>query len=269
MALEQQSFDDNEMDFFSAQDPQSRADAYADFDPDLQPARAERRVFAFIGAGLVVLLLGIYALMPDVLPDEAASGKANVAAKADKADSPTIRAAASAAQKPAAAKSATPGSATPGLATPGLATPGSATPAKRPSRLAQLLEKNASPLAGAAPSPPDAASATPLHTAARAQIADGEFERALTTLDDGVDGFDTHALRGWALYELGRDANARRDLEAALAIRPDHAESLLLLGSVQQTRDDDAAAKTTYRAFLAAHPDAPQAGEVRQILDRI
>lgn len=266
MALEQQSFDDNEMDFFSAQDPQSRADAYSDFDPELRPARAERRIFAYIGTGLVVLLVAIYALMPDVPSDEAASGKTNVAAKAT--STAKTLGATSAAQRPAAAKSATPGSAAPAVAAAKAATPGPATPAKRPSRLAQLLEKNASPLVGAAPSPPDAASATPLHTAARAQIADGEFDRALKTLVDGVDGFDTHALRGWALYELSRDADARRNLEAALAIRPDHAESLLLLGSLQQTRDDDAA-KTTYRAFLAAHPDAPQAGEVRQILDRI
>ena len=256
MAYEQDSmtdpFEDHEQDFFSARDPQSRADAYADFDPELQPARAERRIFAYIGVGIIALLAVIYALMPDVPTENAGPAKPKVAQTTDKA-SPT--------SSPAAAKIAPVSAAK--------AAPASA----RPSRLARLLEKNASPQAGAAPSPPVAASATPLpatrlHASARAQIVDGEFDRALETLTDSAKGFDTHALRGWALYELGRDADARRNLEAALAVRPDHAESLLLLGSLQQTRDDDAA-KETYRAFLAAHPNAPQASEVRQILDRI
>lgn len=254
MAIEPQSFDDHEMDFFSARDPQSRADAYADFDPDLNPARAERRVFAFIGLGLLVLLGVVYALMPDTPADDAAKAKA---AQKGAAAPPASKAMAASAPRSNAPQSAAPASVT----------------STRQSRLARLLQKNASPQAGAAPSPPAAASApplpaTPTHAAARAQITDGEFDRALATLSDAPDGFDTHALRGWAMYELGRDADARRNLEAALAVRPDHAESLLLLGSLQQTRDDDAA-KATYRAFLAAHPNAPQAGEVRQILDRI
>lgn len=225
-----------EEDFFAAQDAQARADRFADFDPATQPVHTERRIFLFIGVGLAVALGVIYWLMPatDAAPDPAA---------------------------PSAAL--TPASTAPASTAPASTAPASTAPA-RTSRLARLLKANAS-AAGAAPSPPVAAPAE--FGTARQQIEAGAFDQALATLG-AADGFEAQALRGWALYELGRDADARRALRAALAIRPDHAESLLLLGSLEQSRDNTAA-RQTYEAFLAAHPNAPQAGEVRQILDRI
>lgn len=221
-----------EEDFFATEDAQSRADLYADFDPDAQPAKAERRIFLFIGVGLLVVLGIVYALMPD----------AESAADAPQS-SPSV-----------AAK------------TPVSQAPASTAPPAHTSRLARLLKKNAS-AAGAASSPPIPAPAVESFQTARTHIEAGEFDQALTSLGSAKT-FEANALRGWALYELGRDADARQALRSALDERPDHLESLLLLGSLEQSRDHSAA-KQTYEAFLAAHPNAPQAQEVRQILDRI
>jgi cytochrome c-type biogenesis protein CcmH/NrfG len=221
-----------EEDFFAAEDAQSRADLYADFDPDAQPARAERRIFLFIGVGLLIVLGLVFWMMP-----------------ATEADSASPKSTASVAAAKAPASKAAP-------------------PPQRGSRLARLLKRNAS-AAGAAPSPPVPAPAAESDglDAVRQHIEAEEFDQALSALGD-ADGFQAQALRGWALYELGRDADARRALRAALALRPNHPESLLLLGSLEQSRDHSAA-KQTYEAFLAAHPNAPQAREVRQILERI
>lgn len=242
-----------EEDFFAAQDAQARADRFAEFDPATQPAHTERRIFLFIGVGLAVALGVIYLLMPgtDAAPDPTTPSSAAALTPASTAPASTAPA------------STAPASTAPASTAPASTAKAPTAPA-RTSRLARLLKANAS-AAGAAPSPPVAAPAE--FGAARQQIEAGAFDQALATLG-AADGFEAQALRGWALYELGRDADARRALRAALAIRPDHAESLLLLGSLEQSRDNTAA-KQTYEAFLAAHPNAPQAGEVRQILDRI
>lgn len=241
------SNEDLEDDFFTAHDAASRADAYAEFDPSLQPVHQERRVFvaiALIGA----LVLGVvYLLLPDAPAEPDPKAKTPVAAAAPKTQAP---------KSAASIRPAPP-------LDPALANP----TARRPSRLQRLLQRNASTVAGAAPSPPVAAPA-PTFAAARAKIEAGAFDEALGLLADSAPGFERASLRGWAFYELGRDADARQALRTALDARPDHAESLLLLGSLEQARDSSAA-KKTYQAFLAAHPKAPQAAEVRQILERI
>lgn len=238
---------DLEDDFFEAPDAQRRADLYAEFDPALQPAHAERRVFGVLAIVGLVLLGAGYAFLSSDTPSPEAAQPAVAA-------TPASAAAASEAPAPAGTPDPTPA-------------PALADPTARPSRLDRLIQRNASAVAGAVPSPPVAAPA-PTFADARAKIEAGDFDAALALLADEAPGFERAALRGWALYELGRDADARAALREALGNRPDHAESLLLLGSLEQDRDSDAARKT-YQAFLTAHPEAPEAAEVRQILERI
>ncbi|MCB9544503.1 MAG: hypothetical protein H6706_01255 [Myxococcales bacterium] len=226
--------------FFSADGDvvAARAAAFAHLDPRQRPERSERRVFAGVLAltTLVVAVLAWMAPTPGAAPTE---------------------------RKSAAAQTAP-------ASPPSQAVESAEVDAPPPSRLAAVLHGDVP----AAPPPAVAAPATaapvddPAVAAARKSLESEDFEGAIAALDRAPAGFDRQALRGFALYELGRDQEALEALKGALTLRPDHAETLLLLGSLQQTQDP-VAAGATYRAFLAAHPEAPEAAEVRTILERI
>ncbi|HSN22270.1 MAG TPA: tetratricopeptide repeat protein [Usitatibacter sp.] len=62
--------------------------------------------------------------------------------------------------------------------------------------------------------------------------------------------------RAQALLHLGRPAEARAELEKALQLRPDHAPSWGLLGSVLAAQGDAAGAERAYRRALQAAPSA-------------
>ncbi len=225
----------------------ARADAFSDLDPVQRPGRAEGRVFglALLGGGILVAVLGWFAPLAG---QEAGTERASEGATSAPAHG-TVR--------PSA-------------------------PVYRPEseRLAALLGVGAAPASGAPtiPAAPASVASATLSSGpvdgiravdlARKRMESADFAGALAALDDVPGSFEARALRGHVLYELGRDQEAQRALEAALAERPDHAPSLLLLGSLQQVADPQAAGQT-YRTFLQAHPDAPQAAEVRQILERI
>lgn len=57
-----------------------------------------------------------------------------------------------------------------------------------------------------------------------------------------------------ALYLIGRPAEARASLEAALTQAPEDAQAHYFLGRLRQERDSDAAAKIHYEATLTADP---------------
>ncbi|MEZ4472257.1 MAG: hypothetical protein R3F60_15970 [bacterium] len=228
--------------FFSADGDvvAARAASFAHLDPRQSPERSERRVFAavLVATSLVVAFLAW--LAPD--PNAAAPTERKSAAAQTAPASPPIRAVESA----------------------------EAVEAPTPSRLAAVNQgaEPAAPGGAAAPASEAAQADDPAIAAARTSMDAEDFEGALAALDRAPAGFDRQALRGFALYELGREQEALESLKGALAVRADHAETLLLLGSLQQVQDP-AAATATYRTFLTAHPDAPEAAEVRTILARL
>ncbi len=119
-----------------------------------------------------------------------------------------------------------------------------------------------------APTSGEAASPAAL-VAARKALAEGRFEDALAGLEGMAAAAPVDALRGRALFELGRDDDALRVLERAHAADAAHADTLLLLGTVRQAKADRAGARAAYEAFLAAHPLSPHAGDVQGILARM
>ena len=105
--------------------------------------------------------------------------------------------------------------------------------------------------------------------AARVALKAGRFAEALHVLEGLPASAGVDAMRGRALFELGRDADARAMLERAHDAAPTHAETLLLLGTVRQAAADRDGARAAYRAFLAANPQSPHARDVRRIIDSI
>ena len=72
-------------------------------------------------------------------------------------------------------------------------------------------------------------------------------------------------LLAFTLLRTGDRPEAAKLLEDLVADHPDHAEALLLLGTVQR-QDGDPDGVRTLRRFLAVAPDHPAAPEVKGLL---
>lgn len=72
-----------------------------------------------------------------------------------------------------------------------------------------------------------------------------------------------------AAYEGHRDGRARRTLDAALALDPDHPDSNLLLGFMEQEAGRAPAAGARYERYLALAPDGAWADDVRAVLAQL
>lgn len=223
-----------EMSFFTGtgDDAAHRAADFSNLDPYNRPERAERKVLAGVIVAASLVVGGLALMMPNTLPVNAA-----VAQTAPQKTTP--------APISMAALVATP---------------------KAPASITVAKAAPVSAAADVVKSPPLATSA-PAISAARAALEAEEFEKALSLLKDAESGSEVYALRGWALYELGKDSQAMQALKRALLEQPDHPNSLLLLGELQQGRDPQAA-KKTYRTYLEHYPESPQANEIRTILER-
>lgn len=76
---------------------------------------------------------------------------------------------------------------------------------------------------------------------------------------------DVRYREAFALLRSGDTQRARASLQGALELQDDHPETLLLLGSLEQTADPDEGHRLLTR-FLEAAPDHPQADQVRDWL---
>lgn len=77
---------------------------------------------------------------------------------------------------------------------------------------------------------------------------------------------DTLVLRALAAEGLGRAADAERLYAQALAVKPWDSAARFNLGRLLWGRGERAAAAEHWRAFLAEHPDDPDAAQVRALL---
>ncbi|MBI5596097.1 MAG: tetratricopeptide repeat protein [Elusimicrobia bacterium] len=77
---------------------------------------------------------------------------------------------------------------------------------------------------------------------------------------------DTLVLRALAAEGLGRAANAERLYAQALAVKPWDSVARFNLGRLLWGRGERAAAAEHWRAFLAEHPEDPDAAQVRALL---
>ena len=234
----------------------ARADAFSDLDPARRTGRLEGRVFglAVLGGAMLVAVLGWMAPRAGMAPatEKSSAGATSAPVRSPARPAPPV-------YRPESDRLA----ALLGVGAP--QAPGSAPASVAPASVATSGALDAGRVTEAAPASDAGESAVAL---ARKRMESGDFAGALAALDAASTHFEARALRGHVLYELGRDQEALEALRQALAERPDHAASLLLLGSLQQAADPEAAGQT-YRTFLQAHPNAPQAAEVRQILERI
>lgn len=239
----------------------ARADAFSDLDPARRTGRLEGRVFglAVLGGAMLVAVLGWLAPRAGVAPatEKSSAGATSAPVRSPARPAPPV-------YRPESDRLA----ALLGVGAPQApgSAPASVAPASvAPASVATSGALDAGRVTEAAPAGDAGESAVAL---ARKRMESADFAGALAALDAASTHFEARALRGHVLYELGRDQEALEALRLALAERPDHAASLLLLGSLQQAADPEAAGQT-YRTFLQAHPNAPQAAEVRQILERI
>lgn len=235
-----------------------RADAFSSIDPLKRPGRSEGRVLLFsivLGALLAATAGWLASTEGEALPTQSVSAMAELAsAHAVEPRRPTMRP-----RNTRLAALLQGGEAAEEVRMP------QGVEAERPAEAAPV------PVEPVGAGAPEVVVAEPVVRHPSLVLADQrvqaeDFEGALAALHNAPAGFETDALRGHALYELGRDDEALKALLAAQATRPEHGRTLLLLGSLQR-QSEPAASARAYRAFLAAHPDAPEASEVRQILE--
>lgn len=102
-------------------------------------------------------------------------------------------------------------------------------------------------------------------TAGQAHAAAGNFRAALAADPRNA---RLHLGAGIAAYLERRDADARMELERALALDPGLTEAQAVLGQVQHRMGDVLAAISTLELFVAEAPDDPGSQGARATLDR-
>jgi chemotaxis protein methyltransferase CheR len=118
----------------------------------------------------------------------------------------------------------------------------------------------------AAPRPAAAAStsgsnARELVATAREALAQGRYSDAVGAAGRAAKAdpmlVDPHLIGGEALVNLGRDADAIRELRQAVYLQPDSASALLLLAGALDRQGEPAAAGRAYRSAAATVGDLP------------
>jgi chemotaxis protein methyltransferase CheR len=104
-------------------------------------------------------------------------------------------------------------------------------------------------------------SAQELVAAARRALADGRYSDAVGSAGHAAKAdpmlVDPHLICGEALVNLGRDADAIRELRQAVYLQPDSASALLLLAGALDRQGEPAAAGRAYRSAAATVGDLP------------
>jgi chemotaxis protein methyltransferase CheR len=104
-------------------------------------------------------------------------------------------------------------------------------------------------------------SAQELVATARAALADGHYSDAVGAAGRAAKAnpmlVDAHLIGGEALVNLGRDADAIRELRQAVYLQPDSASALLLLAGALDRQGEPAAAGRAYRSAAATVSELP------------
>ncbi len=283
-----------ELDFFGAQDVAERAQHFTDIFANPPGERMLLRIFGGILVAALVLGFALVRARPEAPMAEVAASEAPARpaaaapAAAALASAKTTAAPGSTTAAPGSLNAA-PGSthAAPGSlnAAPGSTTaaPGSTTApafvaaASAPSNPATDAAEPPRPSPAAVDSPwlgrklaafaaADAAQADPALARAREALDRRDYEGAVKLLEALPRSAAVDAALGRAWFELGRDAAAVAALRRARAAEPGHAEALLVLGTVLESRRDLDGAREAFRAYLAHHPHGEHAAEVRAVL---
>jgi chemotaxis protein methyltransferase CheR len=105
------------------------------------------------------------------------------------------------------------------------------------------------------------ANAQQLVTTAREALAQGRYSDAVGAAGRAAKAdpmlVDPHLIGGEALVNLGRDADAIRELRQAVYLQPDSASALLLLAGALDRQGEPAAAGRAYRSAAATVGDLP------------
>ncbi|HEY5201200.1 MAG TPA: protein-glutamate O-methyltransferase CheR [Acidothermaceae bacterium] len=121
-------------------------------------------------------------------------------------------------------------------------------------------DRRASPRSAAAASA-TGASAQELVATAREALAQGRYPDAVGAAGRAAKAdpmlVDPHLIGGEALVNLGRDADAIRELRQAVYLQPDSASALLLLAGALDRQGEPAAAGRAYRSAAATVGDLP------------
>ena len=114
---------------------------------------------------------------------------------------------------------------------------------------------------GPAAAPATGSSAQELVTMARKALAGGRYLDAVAAAGRAAKAdpmlVDPHLIGGEALVNLGRDADAIRELRQAVYLQPDSASALLLLAGALDRHGEPAAAGRAYRSAAATVGDLP------------
>lgn len=83
-----------------------------------------------------------------------------------------------------------------------------------------------------------------------------------------TDPGNTEARFGLALtaFQVGRNFQSRRQVEATLRLQPDHPDGLILLGFLDQIDSRLSVAAEHYERYLVLYPDGEWADEIRSVL---
>ncbi len=290
---------DAELDFFSADDVAERADAFSELDPD---RNRETLIFPLTGLlAVVAVALVAFALPPN--PQGPTNKPKATHAKLAKAEDRPVAAASPPPPPAAFSPLATTESGTAAKAEerperrrmmrrpppPPVAPPApvvvaaavtagplvetpevEAEPEAEAPWLSRALKKHA-----AEPSAPPAeveleiaeapAPTSPVLAKATQLIDAGRASEAIVDLETMPRDTAVLAVLGRAFYEAGRDRDALRVLLSARKAGEAGVHTLLLLGDLLHTRDNNGA-REAYQAFLTHHPRSPHASEVAEIL---
>ena len=112
-----------------------------------------------------------------------------------------------------------------------------------------------------ASAPKTGPSAQQLVATAREALAGGRYADAVAAAGRAAKAdpmlVDPHLIGGEALVNLGRDADAIRELRQAVYLQPDSASALLLLAGALDRQGESAAAGRAYRSAAATVADLP------------
>ena len=121
----------------------------------------------------------------------------------------------------------------------------------------QRIPRQSAPASAPASGP----SAQQLVGTAREALAGGRYADAVTAAGRAAKAdpmlVDPHLIGGEALVNLGRDADAIRELRQAVYLQPDSASALLLLAGALDRQGEPAAAGRAYRSAAATVGDLP------------
>jgi len=107
----------------------------------------------------------------------------------------------------------------------------------------------------------------------RKQFTDGKVREALCILDQATRKDDA-AAEAWywlasAAAEVGLSQRAEAAVQRALTLEPERGETWVLSGYIAQQSGNLSEARTRYLRYLEAHPNTPQAEELRWVLAQL